>query len=592
MRDAARIQASTKAQGNAGNIIINTAGDINSDNNNSSNNLILSQVLSGAEGDAGNIEITAGGSLVLDNTFIIADSKDRGSSGDITIDVAETITLRGDAPVREDGLTILPSAIITGLDEERDGEPGNRVLRSSGQGRAGDINVSARELIVRDLGFLSSSTEDTTIGDAGSVTVNVDKLSITDNGSIGSFTENTTEGKFDAGSINVNARIVELLRGGKIIVATDGDGDAGNINLNVSESLTIDGSGEPSLFSDLVALDEPLIRELQGETGLFAQASQRATGDGGNINIGAGEITPDGDGFNFEIAQPTGEVNVLNQGIITADSQGTGSGGQIFIRAENLALNNQGEIAAVTKFSQDEETEDASQNIVLRIGDTLTLDNNSLISARAFNDANGGNIDLAAKFIIANSSDGDGNDIIASAEQGSGGNIDIATIAIFGLQEREANQGNNTNDIDVSSDFGTDGSVSIESPDVESIQIELPSNIIEPDNYVAQVCAADSIAANSSFVIKGKGGIPPLPTEALSSDSLIIDGKLSALEGENQAQNSPKTQYQAIATDEGNIYPARGVIVREDGTVTLTAYPIPDDTQRTLVASRNCQANH
>ena len=583
LRNDARLQASTKAQGNAGNIIIDVAGDINLDND----NLILSQVLSGAKGDAGDIRITAGGSLDLNNTFIIADSKDQGSSGDIIIDVADKITLRGEAP---DGVDIFPSAIITGLDEERDGNPDNRVLVSSGEGEAGNINVSARELIIQDLGFISSSTEDTTIGEAGSITVNVDNLSITDNGSIGSFTENITEGEFNAGSVNVNARTAELLRGGKIIVATDGDGDAGNINLNVTERLTIDGSGEPSLTSDLVAVDEPLIQDLQGKTGLFANASERSTGNGGNIQIGAGEITSDGGGFTFNVNQSTNEVSVLNEGEITADSQGTGSGGQIFIRAKDLTLENLGKIVAITSFVQDENTATLSGEISLDIDNQLTLRKDSLISAQALNDADGGNININAEFVIAFPSEPDGSDIIAGAEGGNGGNIRITSEEIFGLQERVAIPGNGTNDIDVSSQFGFDGSLSIRTPDVSSNRdvVKKSSDTVKPDDSFAQVCSVDS-NSRSSLVVKGRGGTPPQPVDTFTADSILGNEEFTDTERRNnELKKALEAQYPPIATDKGDIYPARGVIVQEDGTITLTAYPTSENTQRALVASRNC----
>ena len=581
-------QASTDAQGDAGNITIDVAGDINLD----SNNLILSQVLSGAVGDAGDIKITAGGSLNAINTFIIADSKDRGSSGDITIDVADKIILQGKQP---DGVNVFPSAIVTGLDEARTNDA-NRDFISAGQGKAGNINISARELIVKDIASLSSSTEDATIGDAGNIIVNVDKLSITDNGSIGSFTENITEGSFDAGSININARIVELLRGGKLITVTDGDGSAGNINLNVTEKIVIDGSGEPSVTSNLVARDEPFLQELQGQTGLFANTSERATGNGGNIRIGVGEITPEGDGFIFNITQPTQEVSVINEGVITADSQGTGSGGQIFLRAQDLTLDNQGQILAITSFPQDENTATLSGEITLRIDDKITLRNNSLISAQALNGADGGNVDIQARFMMAYPSSGNGSDIIASAQgTGRGGNIDIQVEEIFNLAERKAIDNNSTNDIDASSEFGFDGNVSIQTPDVHSIKsvVELSPNLVEQNDSFAQVCDVASNAKASRFVIKGRGGMPPQPTEAFTADSILNDEESTDIESHNNELNKAlETQYPPIATDRGDIYPARGVIIQEDGIVTLTTYPVDNNSQRNLVASGNCKTSY
>ena len=296
----------------------------------------------------------------------------------------------------------------------------------------------------------------------------------------------------------------------------------------------------------------------------------------------------------FNINQSTNEVSIINEGVITADSQGTGSGGQIFIRAKDLTLDNLGKIVAITSSLQDENTETPSGDISLGIDNKLTLRKDSLISAQALNNADGGNININTEFLIAFPSEPDGNDIIASAEGGDGGNIRITAEEIFGLQEGKAIPGNGTNDIDASSEFGFDGSVSIQTPDVNSIQpvVRLSSNIVKPDDYVTQVCSVEQIASSSnSLVIKGRGGIPLQPTEALNADSIIIGGKYSPIESENRAQTTPEKQYPPIATDEGDIYPARGVVVQEDGTIVLTAYPVSNDSQRTLVASQNCQAN-
>ncbi|MDJ0746974.1 MAG: hypothetical protein QNJ32_27030, partial [Xenococcaceae cyanobacterium MO_167.B27] len=47
-----------------------------------------------------------------------------------------------------------------------------------------------------------------------------------------------------------------------------------------------------------------------------------------------------------------------------------------------------------------------------------------------------------------------------------------------------------------------------------------------------------------------------------------------------QTTQNITSQIQPVKTSQGDIYPARGVIVREDGTVTLTAYPTNEQNQR------------
>ncbi|MEM7590388.1 MAG: hypothetical protein AAF383_02500 [Cyanobacteria bacterium P01_A01_bin.83] len=59
----------------------------------------------------------------------------------------------------------------------------------------------------------------------------------------------------------------------------------------------------------------------------------------------------------------------------------------------------------------------------VKVNKNLILQDDSLISAQAFGNANGGNLAIDTNFIIA-FPEGN-NDIIASAEQGQGGNITI-----------------------------------------------------------------------------------------------------------------------------------------------------------------------
>ena len=67
--------------------------------------------------------------------------------------------------------------------------------------------------------------------------------------------------------------------------------------------------------------------------------------------------------------------------------------------------------------------------------------------------------------------------------------------------------------------------------------------------------------ANNSFVIKGRGGIPLAPESPLSSHNVLIDGNLNSA-----------SIPQPIETGKGKIQPARGIKLKADGSVVLTAY--------------------
>ena len=540
----------TRGEGNAGGITIDVANQINLDQG----SLILSQVQEGGIGDAGDINLTSG-SLTLTNSLIIADSSDLGSGGDINLTVEDTIILQG-FPQGTDEFTAttaeLPSSIITGLNENINED--TREVDSAGKGTAGNININASQLILEDLASISSSVEGTTEGDGGEINIDVDLLRLENNAAISTSTISDDS----AGSININSQNLELISGGKLITATDGFGDAGTINLNITDNITIDGAiaaDTPTFtFNDL------LVNELQGQTGLFANATVRSTGNGGNILIGK------------ELANPSTNITLINGSQVRADG-GVGvdaNAGNIDISAQELTLDGNAVIVAETRSAQ-------GANINLEIADNIVLDNNSTISAEAFNAGNGGNINIDTNFIIAfpNGS----NDILANAVEGDGGNIDINAQSLFGIEEQPLSD--LTNDINASSQFSLDGNVTINTPDPNSVQgtTDLPTSVVQPEQTVAQSCQGDrATTAQSTFSILGKGGIPQTPDLPLSSQNIMINGEINPI----------STIPQAIETSQGKIQPARGIKVTESGKIILTAYRTNNSGEHISQPSVNC----
>ena len=526
----------------AGDIRIDVTGDINLDNGNQ----IQSQVRGDGVGNAGNITINTGGSLFSTNgNLILADSQATGNGGDITITAKEQIVLEG---FQEQGF---PSQIVAGL------------TRENAEGTGGNIVIDARELILKDVAFISSNTTRNSIGSAGDITLNVDSLRLSENAFVNVFTSND----FDSGSITINAQTLDLLSGGKILAATDGQGNAGNINLNISEQITIDNSTTSSARFVDFGENSQLLNDLQSfPSGIYANATVNATGNSGSIRIG---MFPEQAPENFNI----------NNAQIIVNSDGTGSGGNVFIRSNSLSLDGNATISASTAFGQG----DNIGNINLEIAENLVLRDRSLISAEAINLADGGNIKIDANFIVAFPNGN--NDIIANAQQGTGGNIQINAQSLFGIQERSLSD--LTNDINASSEVdGLDGIVTITTPDINPLQgaTELPRNVIEPQQTTAQACKAkqENVAQNG-LTIKGKGGIPPKPTEPFIADPILVNGQTST--------QKPQAHYpdiKSIKTSQGDIYPARGIIKTEDGGFILTAYPTDGIDTRTPQISANC----
>ena len=325
----------------------------------------------------------------LNNSLIIADSSGIGSSGDITIIATEGITLQGLPTVAEElsgSRDELPSQINTGLDEFIN--PDTRQVENSGQGQAGSINITASQLNLTDLASISSNVEETTSGSGGEVILNVDSVNIDNNAAVGTFTANSD----DAGSITVNGGNIELASGGRLVTATDGAGNAGTINLNLSDRLNVDNANAAN--APTLIFNNEITNESLGRTGLFANATERATGNAGSINIGQNQAVPQ-------------DVTFANGAEVTVDSGDQGNAGSIAIATDSLSVEDS-EITAANAAGN-------GGNINIRASDLLLLSGDSLISSAATNFANGGNVNIATEFVIATPGN---SDILANAEQG------------------------------------------------------------------------------------------------------------------------------------------------------------------------------
>jgi filamentous hemagglutinin family protein len=607
------IAADSFGIGDAGNIIINASGTVFQ----ADFSLLITQIQPNAEGNGGNIEINTQ-NLILVDSLILSDSKGIGNAGNIEINATQDISLQDtDNPQFPEGSLIISGVGILGDDTQ--GNAGNIEIttkslslegssfilaQTNGLGNSGDIVIQSQEgVFLNNSSRIVAQVEENAIGDGGEININSPRINLNGFSSISTNTlaegqgkagninldtntlsivdtaiiEALTENNFDGGNISISANTVDLLGGGKIITATNSNGNAGNISLNISDSLNI--SGNNSLFAELIdaltqdeiiraenptqaddrfrfATPSNILNILGASSGLFANTTNNATGNGGNI----------------EIRTPR-QFNLSDRALISVSSQGQGSAGDISINASLLTLDNNASIQASTSSIR-------GGNINLKINDTLTLDNNSTISAEATNNADGGNLNIDTNFIVAFPNQN--NDIIANAQQGNGGDINITAESIFGIQERPLN--NFTNDINASSALGAqfDGTVAITIPDINAIQTEtqVPNNLIESDKTPEQACQSNRInAAKNGLDILGKGGIPPEAIEPLQADNIIIDSKFVA--------NYIPPEIKPIETDNGDIYPARGIIKTADGGIILTAYPT-DNTQRIPHRSLNC----
>jgi filamentous hemagglutinin family protein len=349
----------------------------------------------------------------------------------------------------------------------------------------------------------------------------------------------------DGGSIFVEAEQLILRDGAQINVGTLSEGNGGNLNVT-AESVKLIGASR---------LDA---------SGLLAQAFKTSTGRSGNITIDTRHLT------------------IQNGAQISISSLGLGNAGNVTITANSLFMNG-GNINAETGISSGEE----GANINLQVSDLLLLQNESLISATALGNANGGNINIDTKFLIALPIAGtNGNGIIANAVEGRGGNIQINTQGIFNIAERRADENNGTNDIDASSDSGIDGVVEINDPNVDPQQTleELPENVVDVSRLVAQnLCRA---SRGSQFTITGRGGLPDSPNEALSADETWEDWRIAVQNSGVSLQESE--DYEKPSNQPQKIVEAQGWVRNSQGKIILTAEPIVINPHAPVLTSSGC----
>jgi len=459
------------------------------------------------EGSGGNIQINSE-TLKLDNGTINASTATSQPGGDITIRATESVRVTGA------GFDFLLEQIINpsfagtiSLDNFTQGI----YTVTASEGAAGDVLIETPNFTATDGGLISTTTLGT--GEGGNITIDTTNLLEIDNSLLatGTFTNAAS------GNINLNAQNLVATRGAQAITTTFSSGRAGNLTVNVSDSIDLIDPSEQGFAS-----------------GLFASSFQTASGTGGDITI------------------TTGDFNIVDGAAVSVSGEGEGDAGNISIDARSIFLDN-GLITATS-------TSGSGGNITLQIAENLILNNNSQISTRAGTEStgggDGGNIDLAAEFIIASPTEN--SDITANAFQGNGGNINITTQQLFGLEFRL--EQTSFSDITASSQFGIDGAINIEILELDPANnlTNLPETPNDSADQIVAGCPAD---AGANFTVTGRGGLPANPQSSVSEEIIL------------QAFETGKGESDLTTTD--NVQPslveAQEWIINEHGKVELIA---------------------
>jgi filamentous hemagglutinin family protein len=403
------------------------------------------------------------------------------------------------------------------------------------------------------------------------------------------------------GSINLQGRNIRITNGSQILTPTLGDTQGGNLTIDAQEKLIVSGGSlvltsaiekgnagdikittKRLIFRDLAIIDssstESTIDDLQ----------KTSTGNAGNIDIVASElITTDnqgnisssssGEGKAGNINLTTGNLTIDRSSNITVSSNGLGDAGNIFIQAQSLKLDNNSGISAATIQSN-------GGNITLKINDNLELRNQSNISASVGTTGNGGNINIDARFLIT--SPQDNSDIVATAKLGEGGNISIKTLGVFGTSEPD--KVTQLSDITASSDFGTDGTITLNNYDTTLKTTETDSNFQLtkiPSNFTPDSCYATRHYKKNKYAQTGRGGIPLDAKDSLNTEHTWEDWRILEREDAQKVKTENLVNHDV---DSSPINPIQGWMVNQQGEVILTANPIMVTPHPPEIAAADC----
>jgi filamentous hemagglutinin family protein len=466
------------------------------------------------------MSITAEQLTVKDGSQIRASARQgKGAGGNLTVNVSDTVQVSG---------------------TDTDGNPSALFAETFAQGDAGDLSITTKQLIVEDGGNIGAAARRGS-GNGGSLTIDASdfvRLSGT------SFVDRTrpsglfaqTQSSGDAGALTINTRQLLVNNGAQVTAGTltGSSGNGGTLTVNATDFIQLSGTGANG----------------QPPSGLFARS--RGSGNAGSLKI------------------VTRQLTVRDNATVTVESLGSGNAGDLQIQARSVRLDNQGIITAATASGQ-------GGNISLEGLDLLLLQGNSQITTNADTskvgeDVAGGNIDIDAKVIVATLAAN--SDITATAFRGRGGNINITTDGLFGIASFSGlNPRNNiTNDITAASELGINGTIQINTPDVESNSgiVELPAEVVDASQVIAQGCSGDIAKTPSEMMVTGRGGLPPSPDEPLTSDVVWSDTRLNAIARLTHNSKTTTTKLQ-ISPHTVNITPASGWVFNQQGEVTLIA---------------------
>ncbi|MGL5922878.1 two-partner secretion domain-containing protein [Chroococcidiopsis sp.] len=547
-------------------------------------------------GDAGDLTLKTNTLLARDGAVVFTGTYGAGKGGNLSIDVQDVQLIGKNAN------SLFPSGLAADAQPNSTGDAGDLTLKTNtllardgasvftgtyGAGKGGNLSVDAQNVQLigtsADGHFTSSlnaSAQPNSTGDAGDLTLKTNTLLARDGATV--FTGSFSAGK--GGNLSVDAQDVQLIG-----ISADGQtpsalaastqpnstGNAGDLTLKTNTLLARDGA---VVFTGTYGAGKG------GNLSIDAQDVQLigTSADGHFTSALAASTQPNSTGNAGDLTIKTNTLLVRDGAGVSVQSLGTGTAGNMTLNARSIRLNNYASLSANTQSAKvDPNGEQATININSK--DLFISRNSNIFTNATGENVIGGNINIDTDFLIA----AENSDISANSANFRGGNVRIDASGIFGTQFRAAPDDRTSDITATGGNPQLSGSVELDVPEIDpnSGLVNLPSVLV--DTQVAQTCTPSNTQAQSEFIVTGRGGLPPNPTQVLSSDAISVDWV--ALEPTTENQSSPTPTTNSTAPLPTPIVEATGWVIDRQGEVILTASNVPAQPHNSRQSSAGCK---
>lgn len=520
------ISTSSQGTGNAGVILIDV------DALQVSENSMISSASNGTgvSGNAGSISISSKDQptqsiLLAQHSAISTSAEGTGKAGDITLNT-NFLELTNNSAVKSTG-NVGNAGTITGknLDQCSIQENSSITTSTKGPGNAGEILLETSSVLIEDRSSISSSSQSLEDGgNAGKITITgsgvpTTLISLNQSSNISTSSLGTGLGGdiiLETESLNLDSE--------SAVLASGNHGDAGKIMISAKQApttaITIQHNSSISTSSfgtghaGSITLD---VVQMNLTHGASVSSASNFSGNSGN----AGMITIDA------LENPSNDISLVDNCSISTSSQGSGSGGNILIRTNGLALDNLSGIKASG-------TDGDAGSITITDMSQLSINDQSMITTSSNGIGNAGAILLETKNAMI-----DGSSSISSSSNFIGAGGDAGEIQISGKnQSAEMIRLSGASNISTSSEgSGKGGNIIL---DVISLLLDAQSSVVATgkDGDAGSIVATglntcsliDGSQMSTSSRGSGNAGAVTIDTTQLYIDNSSVSSSSTAIE--------------------------------------------------------------